>query len=75
MTVTFPEDFLGQLSSSKSRSFFELRDPFMVGSVEETSLNKDQDLQQGDVLTSIDGNLLSILMNLRRWLQATKVKR
>ena len=22
MTVTFPEDFLGQLSSSKSRSFF-----------------------------------------------------
>ncbi|MDA9970345.1 RIP metalloprotease RseP [Flavobacteriaceae bacterium] len=55
MTVTFPEDFLGQLSSSKSRSFFELRHPFIVGSVEEISLNKDQDLQQGDVLTSIDG--------------------
>ena len=56
MTVTFPEDFLGQLSSSKSRSSFELRYPFVVAGVEETSLNKDQDLQQGDVLTSIDGN-------------------
>ncbi|MDA9334849.1 RIP metalloprotease RseP [Flavobacteriaceae bacterium] len=53
MTATFPENFLGQLSSSKSRSFFELRQPFMVGSVEETSLNKDQDLQAGDVITSL----------------------
>ena len=55
MTVTFPKDFLGQLSSSKSRSFFELRQPFIVGSVEKTSLNKNQDLQKGDVLTSVDG--------------------
>ena len=56
MTATFPEDFLGQLSSSKSRSFFELRQPFVVASVAETSLNKGQDLQQGDLLTGIDGN-------------------
>ena len=55
MTVTFPEDFLGQLSSSKSRSSFELRQPFMVSSLEENSLNRDQDLQKGDVLTSIGG--------------------
>lgn len=55
MTVTFPEDFLGQLSSSKSRSFFELRQPFIVNTLEESSLNKGQDLQQGDLLTSIDG--------------------
>jgi regulator of sigma E protease len=54
--VTFPENFLGQLSSSKSRSFFELRQPFIVNSLDESSLNVDQDLQQGDVLTSIDGN-------------------
>jgi len=58
MTVTFPEDFLGQLSSSKSRSFFELRYPFVVASVVETSLNKNQDLQEGDVLTSIAGQPL-----------------
>ena len=58
MTVTFPEDFLGQLSSSKSRSFFELRHPFVVASVVETSSNKNQDLQEGDVLTSIAGKPL-----------------
>tara|TARA_Y100000385_G_scaffold62844_1_gene61779 strand:- start:58 stop:1398 length:1341 start_codon:yes stop_codon:yes gene_type:complete len=55
MSVTFPEDFLGRLSSSKSRSFFELRRPFIVNSVAEGSLNLDQDLQQNDLLTSIDG--------------------
>jgi len=55
MTVTFPEDFLGQLSSSKSRSSFELREPFIVGSLEENSINKNQDLQKGDLLTSING--------------------
>ena len=55
MNVTFPEDFLGRLSSSKSRSFFELRRPFIVSGVEEGSLNVDQGLQQNDLLTSIDG--------------------
>ena len=55
MSVTFPEDFLGRLSGSKSRSFFELRRPFIVSSIAEGSLNAGQDLQQGDLLTSIDG--------------------
>jgi regulator of sigma E protease len=55
MSVTFPEDFLGRLSSSKSRSFFELRLPFIVSGVAEGSLNVDQGLQQNDLLTSIDG--------------------
>ena len=55
MSVTFPEDFLGRLSSSKSRSFFELRRPFIVSSIAEGSLNADKDLQQNDLLTSIDG--------------------
>ena len=51
MSVTFPEDFLGRLSSSKSRSFFELRRPFIVSSIAEGSLNADKDLQQNDLLT------------------------
>ena len=55
MSVSFPEDFLGRLSGSKSRSFFELRRPFIVSSIAEGSLNAGQDLQQGDLLTSIDG--------------------
>ena len=53
MTATFPEDFLGQFSSSKNRSTFGLRTPFIVGGVQETSLNTDQDLQAGDVITSL----------------------
>ena len=53
MTATFPEDFLGQFSSSKNRSTFGLRTPFIVGRVQETSLNTDQDLQAGDVITSL----------------------
>ena len=55
MSVTFPEDFLGRLSGSKSRSFLELRRPFIVSSIAEGSLNAGQDLQEGDLLTSIDG--------------------
>ena len=55
MSVTFPEDFLGRLSGSKSRSFFELRHPFIVSRIAEGSLNAGQDLQEGDLLTSIDG--------------------
>ena len=58
MSVTFPEDFLGRLSSSKSRSFFELRRPFIVSSLDESSLNVDQGLKEGDVLTSIEGKSL-----------------
>ena len=58
MTIEFPEDFLGQLSSSNNRTFFELRQPFIVGKVLETSPNSNQDLQQGDLLTSLDNKSL-----------------
>tara|TARA_B110000908_G_scaffold77093_1_gene92768 strand:- start:12 stop:1352 length:1341 start_codon:yes stop_codon:yes gene_type:complete len=58
MTIEFPEDFLGQLSSSNNRTFFELRQPFIVGKVLETSPNSNQDLQQGDLLTGLDNKSL-----------------
>jgi len=58
MTIEFPEDFLGQLSSSNNRTFFELRQPFIVAKVLETSPNSNQDLQQGDLLTSLDNKSL-----------------
>ncbi|WP_452225580.1 RIP metalloprotease RseP [Lacinutrix chionoecetis] len=54
-TIELPEDFLGQLSSSKNRSLFELRRPFIVAQVTDTSLNKSVDLKRGDFLTSING--------------------
>ena len=49
MVLDFPDDFLGQLSDSYDRSFVELRMPFMVGSVDPSSLNTEVDLQPRDV--------------------------
>ena len=54
MTLDFPNDFLGQLSDSGDRSFVELRMPFMVGSVDPSSLNTEVDLQPGDVFVSFE---------------------
>jgi len=56
--IKLPENFLGQLSGSKSRSFFELRYPFIVSSVSDSSLNKSVDLKKDDVILSVNGNLL-----------------
>ncbi|PKQ45882.1 RIP metalloprotease RseP [Confluentibacter flavum] len=55
-TIDLPQDFLGQLSTSKDRSLFELRVPFMVGQVTDSSKNKSVDLKQRDVITAINGN-------------------
>jgi regulator of sigma E protease len=57
-TVTLPEDFLGQLSNSKDRSLFQLRVPFMVRVVSDSSANKDVDLKPKDIITTIDGKEL-----------------
>lgn len=54
-TIKLPEDFLGQLTTSDDRSLFELRIPFMVGKVSDSSLNIGADLKQGDIITSING--------------------
>ncbi|MEO5789198.1 RIP metalloprotease RseP [Gelidibacter sp.] len=53
--IALPEDFLGQLSTSKDRRLFELRMPFVVGVVPDSSLNKSADLQKDDVIKSING--------------------
>lgn len=53
--ISLPEDFLGQLSTSKNRSLFDLRVPFIVGAVSDSSLNKSADLKTGDVIQSVDG--------------------
>jgi regulator of sigma E protease len=54
-TIDLPGDFLGQLSSSKDRSLFELRRPFIVAQVSDSSLNKSVDLKKGDHLIAING--------------------
>lgn len=53
--ITLPEDFLGQLSGSDDRTFFELRFPFVVAQVSDSSLNKGVDLKERDIITSING--------------------
>lgn len=54
-TIALPEDFLGQLSSSKDRRLFELREPFIVGMVPDSSHNSKAGLKPKDVLLSING--------------------
>ena len=54
-TVELPEDFLGKLTDLQDRSLFELRIPFMIGEVSDSSLNKKVDLKQGDIITAIEG--------------------
>ncbi|TJY34683.1 RIP metalloprotease RseP [Pontimicrobium aquaticum] len=56
--ITLPEDFLGRLSSSKERGFFELRTPFIIAKVVDTLINKDVDLKKGDAFVSINGKEL-----------------
>ena len=52
--INMPLDFLGQLSISNDNSTFELRAPYIIESVSDTSLNKNYDLQQGDIIVSIN---------------------
>lgn len=54
-TLEFPVDFLGQLSTSKSKDFIEFRTPFIFDVAKEGSVNSDVDLQSGDLLMAIDG--------------------
>jgi len=54
--IDLPEDFLGQFSSAESRSLFERRLPFLVGSVADSSLNKNVDIKPEDIILSINGN-------------------
>ncbi|MDG1571278.1 RIP metalloprotease RseP [Robiginitalea sp. M366] len=54
-TVKLPEDFLGQLSTGEDISLFELRIPFVVRSVPDSSHNKAAGLKPGDWLRRVNG--------------------
>ena len=54
--VVMPVDLLGQLSSSNNITSFEFRRPFIIQGVSEESLNKDYDIQKGDMIVSLNGN-------------------
>lgn len=56
--INLPEDFLGQMSSSESKTFFSLRTPFIVAQIPDSSLNKNAGLMPKDVFLSINGKPL-----------------
>ncbi|MEZ4796874.1 MAG: RIP metalloprotease RseP [Flavobacteriaceae bacterium] len=70
--IKLPEDFLGQLSGSKSRTFFELRYPFIVDRVSDSSLNKSVDLKKDDVILTVNGNPLKYYDQVGNSLESLK---
>lgn len=54
-TIDLPIDFLGQLSSSKDRSLFDPRMPYMIAQVSDSSLNKDAGLLKEDIIMAVNG--------------------
>ena len=71
-TIDLPIDFLGQLSSSKDRSLFDLRQPFIVKQVLDTSLNKSVDLKKGDIFKTINGQPAQYFDQIQPILEANK---
>ncbi len=53
-TVTLPEDFLAQLIDSKEKSFINLREPFVIVKVPDTSFNKGSTIIKGDVIIGLN---------------------
>jgi len=70
--IDLPEDFLGRLSTSKSRGFLELRFPFVIGKVADSSLNKGAGLKKGDIVLSINNQELKYFDQLAARLQNLK---
>ncbi len=55
ISYDLPEDFLGKLSTGSDLSLFELRIPFIVAQVSDSSLNKSKDIKKGDRILSLNG--------------------
>jgi len=53
-TITMPEDFLAQLLDSKEKGFINLRQPFIVMQVPDTSYNKASGLKKGDIIVGLN---------------------
>ena len=53
-TITFPEDFLSQLIDSKEKGLIDLREPFVVVQVPDTSYNKNSGIRKGDIIVALN---------------------
>ena len=70
--ISTPEDFLGQLSTSDDRSLFELRMPFVVAQVPDSSANKGVDLKEGDIITGMNNIKLKYFDEFSPYLESLK---
>lgn len=53
--ITLPEDFLGKLSTGGDKTFFDLRMPFIIAQVPDSSANAGAGLQPKDAFLSLNG--------------------
>lgn len=53
-TITFPEDILAQLIDSKEKGFIDLREPFIIVQVPDTSYNKNSGIRKGDIIVGLN---------------------
>tara|TARA_R110002049_G_scaffold46851_2_gene135892 strand:- start:3261 stop:4607 length:1347 start_codon:yes stop_codon:yes gene_type:complete len=53
-TITFPEDILSQLIDSKEKGFIDLREPFIIVQVPDTSYNKNSGIRKGDIIVGLN---------------------
>ena len=72
ITYDLPEDFLGKLSSGDDLSLFELRIPFMVAQVADSSVNKGKDLKPGDAIVKINDTEVPYMEQFRSKVESMK---
>lgn len=53
-TVTMPEDFLSQLIDSKEKGLIDLRTPFAIVQVPDSSQNKTSGIKKGDIIIGLN---------------------
>lgn len=53
--IQLPQDFLSKLIDAKEKRFIDLRIPFIIAQVPDTSLNKGSGLKKGDIIVGING--------------------
>lgn len=71
-TINLPTDFLGQLSDSKNRDLFELRVPFIIKKVQDSSINKGANIKENDIITSINGKSIKYFDEMQTALNDNK---
>ncbi len=52
--INLPQDFLSQLIDAKEREFINLRQPFVVVNIPDTSINSGRNLKKGDIIVGLN---------------------